>query len=196
MNTKSIEEYIYSLENPKDCKELTINKLSITGEIQTIDLNDLYNFQKLERLSLCNMTIGENDLLILEKLENLKVLQLYNCDFSNDNLYAYFNSIDIEELVIDNTEINFNSIKKKYNKVIAKNVAHVYDIDCIELDISKATTVDFQKLEFEKYEKLIVSKSQYSSQKKIFTEYKNKIELVVKDDYYDELGDLYEENKD
>ena len=196
MNTKSIEEYIYSLENPKDCKELTINKLSITGEIQTIDLNDLYNFQKLERLSLCNMTIGENDLLILEKLENLKVLKLYNCDFSIDNLYAYFNSIDIEELVIDNTEINFNSIKKKYNKVIAKNVAHVYDIDCIELDISKATTVDFQKLEFEKYEKLIVSKSQYSSQKKIFTEYKNKIELVVKDDYYDELGDLYEENKD
>ncbi len=196
MNTKSIEEYIYSLENPKDCKELTINKLSITGEIQTIDLNDLYNFQKLERLSLCNMTIGENDLLILEKLENLKVLKLYNCDFSNDNLYAYFNSIDIEELVIDNTEINFNSIKKKYNKVIAKNVAHVYDIDCIELDISKATTVDFQKLEFEKYEKLIVSKSQYSSQKNIFTEYKNKIELVVKDDYYDELGDLYEENKD
>lgn len=196
MNTKSIEEYIYSLENPKDCKELTINKLSITGEIQTIDLNDLYNFQKLERLSLCNMTIGENDLLILEKLENLKVLKLYNCDFSNDNLYAYFNSIDIEELVIDNTEINFNSIKKKYNKVIAKNVAHVYDINCIELDISKATTVDFQKLEFEKYEKLIVSKSQYSSQKNIFTEYKNKIELVVKDDYYDELGDLYEENKD
>ncbi len=196
MNTKSIEEYIYSLENPKDCKELTINKLSITGEIQTVDLNDLYNFQKLERLSLCNMTIGENDLLILEKLENLKVLKLYNCDFSNDNLYAYFNSIDIEELVIDNTEINFNSIKKKYNKVIAKNVAHVYDIDCIELDISKATTVDFQKLEFEKYEKLIVSKSQYSSQKNIFTEYKNKIELVVKDDYYDELGDLYEENKD
>lgn len=196
MNTKSIEEYIYSLENSKDCKELTINKLSITGEIQTIDLNDLYNFQKLERLSLCNMTIGENDLLILEKLENLKVLKLYNCDFSNDNLYAYFNSIDIEELVIDNTEINFNSIKKKYNKVIAKNVAHVYDIDCIELDISKATTVDFQKLEFEKYEKLIVSKSQYSSQKNIFTEYKNKIELVVKDDYYDELGDLYEENKD
>lgn len=196
MNTKSIEEYIYSLENPKDCKELTINKLSITGEIQTVDLNDLYNFQKLESLSLCNMTIGENDLLILEKLENLKVLKLYNCDFSNDNLYAYFNSIDIEELVIDNTEINFNSIKKKYNKVIAKNVAHVYDIDCIELDISKATTVDFQKLEFEKYEKLIVSKSQYSSQKNIFTEYKNKIELVVKDDYYDELGDLYEENKD
>lgn len=196
MNTKSIEEYIYSLENPKDCKELTINKLSITGKIQTVDLNDLYNFQKLERLSLCNMTIGENDLLILEKLENLKVLKLYNCDFSNDNLYAYFNSIDIEELVIDNTEINFNSIKKKYNKVIAKNVAHVYDIDCIELDISKATTVDFQKLEFEKYEKLIVSKSQYSSQKNIFTEYKNKIELVVKDDYYDELGDLYEENKD
>ena len=196
MNTKSIEEYIYSLENPKDCKELTINKLSITGEIQTVDLNDLYNFQKLERLSLCNMTIGENDLLFLEKLENLKVLKLYNCDFSNDNLYAYFNSIDIEELVIDNTEINFNSIKKKYNKVIAKNVAHVYDIDCIELDISEATTVDFQKLEFEKYEKLIVSKSQYSSQKNIFTEYKNKIELVVKDDYYDELGDLYEENKD
>ena len=47
MNTKSIEEYIYSLENPKDCKELTINKLSITGEIQTVDLNDLYNFSIL-----------------------------------------------------------------------------------------------------------------------------------------------------
>ena len=142
------------------------------------------------------MTIGENDLLILGKIENLKVLKLYNCDFSNDNLYAYFNSIEIEELVIDNTEMNFNAIKKKYNKVIAKNVVNIYDIDCNELDVSKAITVDFQKLEFEKYEKLIVSKSQYSSQKNIFTEYKNKIELVVKDDYYDELGDLYEENKD
>lgn len=196
MSTKSIEEYIYSLENPRECRELTINKLSITGEIQTVDLNDLYNFPKLESLSLCNMTIGENDLLILGKLKSLKVLKLYNCDFSNDNLYAYFNSIDIEELTIDNTEMDFNSIKKKYEKVVAKNVINIYDIDCIELDISKAITVDFQKLEFEKYEKLIVSKSQYSSQKNIFTEYENNIGLVVKDDYYDEIGDIYEENKD
>lgn len=196
MSTKSIEEYIYSLENPRECRELTINKLSITGEIQTVDLNDLYNFPKLESLSLCNMTIGENDLLILGKLESLKVLKLYNCDFSNDKLYAYFNSIDIEELTIDNTEMDFNSIKKKYKKVVAKNVINIYDIDCIELDISKAITVDFQKLEFEKYEKLIVSKSQYSSQKNIFTEYENNIGLVVKDDYYDEIGDIYEENKD
>lgn len=192
MNTKSIEEYIYSLENPKECKELTINKLSITGEVQTVDLNDLYNFPKLESLSLCNMTFGENDLLILGKLENLKVLKLYNCDFSNDNLYAYFNNIEIEELVIDNTEMNFNAIKKKYNKVIAKNVANIYDINCNELDISKAITVDFQKLYFEKYEKLIVNKFQYLSQKNIFIEYKNNIELVVKDDYYDEMGDIYE----
>lgn len=192
MNTKSVEEYIYSLENPKECKELTINKLSITGEVQTIDLNDLYNFPKLEILSLCNMTIGENDLLILGKLENLKVLKLYSCDFSNDNLYAYFNSIEIEELVIDNTEMNFSTIKKKYNKVIAKNVANIYDINCNELDISKAITVDFHKLHFEKYEKLIVSKSQYLSQKNIFVEYKNNIELVVKDGYYDEMGDIYE----
>lgn len=192
MNTKSIEEYIYSLENPKECKELTINKLSITGEVQTVDLNDLYNFPKLESLSLCNMTFGENDLLILGKLENLKVLKLYNCDFSNDNLYAYFNSIEIEELVIDNTEMNFNAIKKKYNKVIAKNVANIYDINCNELDISKAITVDFQKLYFEKYEKLIINKFQYLSQKNIFIEYKNNIELVVKDDYYDEMGDIYE----
>lgn len=192
MNTKSIEEYIYSLENPKECKELTINKLSITGEVQTVDLNDLYNFPKLESLSLCNMTFGENDLLILGKLENLKVLKLYNCDFSNDNLCAYFNSIEIEELVIDNTEMNFNAIKKKYNKVIAKNVANIYDINCNELDISKAIAVDFQKLYFEKYEKLIVNKFQYLSQKNIFIEYKNNIELVVKDDYYDEMGDIYE----
>ena len=88
--------------------------------------------------------------------------------------------------------MNFNAIKKKYNKVIAKNVANIYDINCNELDISKAITVDFQKLYFEKYEKLIVNKFQYLSQKNIFIEYKNNIELVVKDDYYDEMGDIYE----
>ena len=48
------------------------------------------------------------------------------------------------------------------------------------------------KLYFEKYEKLIVNKFQYLSQKNIFIEYKNNIELVVKDDYYDEMGDIYE----
>lgn len=196
MITESIKDYVYSLENLNECRELTINKLSTTGEVLAVDLNDLYNFPNLENLSLCNMTIGENDLLILKSLENLKVLKLYNCDFSNSNLYLYFNNLSIEELVIDNTELDFNIIKKKFNKVTLKNVVNIYDIDCIELDISKAITVDFQKLNFEKYEKLIISKSQYLSQKNIFIEHKNNIELVVKDDYFDEIGDIYEENKD
>lgn len=191
MNTKSIEEYIYSLENPKECNELTINKLSITGEIQTVDLNDLYNFPKLESLSLCNMTIGENDLLILESIKTLKALKLYNCDFSNDNLYAYLNNIEIEELVIDNTEIDFSLIDKKYNIVVARDVSNVYGISCDELNVSKANNVDFQKLEIEKYNKLIISESQYSSQKELFKA-SNGIEILIKSDFYDEIGDIYE----
>lgn len=191
MNTKSIEEYIYSLDNPKECKELTINKLSITGEIQTVDLNDLYNFPNLESLSLCNMTIGEQDLLILESIKTLKALKLYNCDFSNDNLYAYFNNIEIEELVIDNTEIDFSLIDKKYNIVVARDVSNVYGISCNELNISKANNVDFQKLEIEKYNKLVISESQYSSQKELFKA-SNGIEILIKSDFYDEIGDIYE----
>ena len=191
MNTKSIEEYIYSLENPKECNELTINKLSITGEIQTVDLNDLYNFPNLESLSLCNMTIGEKDLLILESIKTLKALKLYNCDFSNDNLYAYFNNIEIEELVIDNTEIDFSLIDKQYNIVVARDVSNVYGISCNELNISKANNVDFQKLEIEKYNKLVISESQYSSQKELFKA-SNGIEILIKSDFYDEIGDIYE----
>lgn len=191
MNTKSIEEYIYSLDNPKECKELTINKLSIIGEIQTVDLNDLYNFPNLESLSLCNMTIGEKDLLILESIKTLKTLKLYNCDFSNDNLYAYFNNIEIEELVIDNTEIDFSLIDKKYNIVVARDVSNVYGISCDELNVSKANNVDFQKLEIEKYNKLVISESQYSSQKELFKA-SNGIEILIKSDFYDEIGDIYE----
>lgn len=195
MITESIKDYVYSLENPNECRELTINKLSITGEILAVDLNDLYNFPNLESLSLCNMTIGENDLLILESLEYLKVLKLYNCDFSNNNLYIYFNKLSIEELVLDNTEIDFNLIKKKFNKVTLKNVVNIYGVDCNELDISKAITVDFQKLSIEKYVRLIISKSQYLTNKNILTVNGNNIQLVVKSDYYDEIEDVYEENK-
>ncbi len=195
MITESIKDYVYSLENLNECRELTINKLSITGEVLAVDLNDLYNFPNLENLSLCNMTIGENDLLILKSLENLKVLKLYNCDFSNNNLYLYFNNLSIKELVIDNTELDFNIIKKKFNKVTLKNVANIYGIDCNELDISKAITVDFQKLNIEKYAKLIISKSQYLMNKNVLSVNKNNIQLVVKSDYYDEIEDIYEENK-
>lgn len=194
MITESIKDYVYSLENQNECRELTINKLSIIGEVLVVDLNDLYNFPNLENLSLCNMTIGENDLLILKSLENLKVLKLYNCDFSNNNLYLYFNILSIEELVIDNTELDFSVIKKKFNKATLKNVVNIYGIDCNELDISKATSVDFQKINFEKYTKLIISKSQYLTNKNILSVNKNNIQIVVKNDYYDEIEDIYEEN--
>lgn len=192
MVTESINEYIFSLNDINECKELTVNKLDIDGEILTIDLNDLYNIPNLESLSICNMTIGENDIFVLENLKNLKILKLYNCDFSNKLLSSYFNNILINELVVDNTELDFNLIKVKYNKVIAKNISNIYDINSSELDISNAIGVDAEKIDFRKYDKLIISKSQYISQKGIFTKQKGSTKIIVKSDLYDVVERTYE----
>ena len=66
MVTESIRDFVFALNNLDDCVELTINKLSVDGNVLVVDLNDLYSFPNLENLSLCDMTIGERDLLILE----------------------------------------------------------------------------------------------------------------------------------
>lgn len=189
MITQSIKDYVFSLKNIDECTELTINKLDIDGEILAVDLNDLYKFPNLENLSLCNMTIGENDMIILSSLPKLKTLKLYNCDFSNNNLYLYFNNLLIDELFIDNTEIDFNLIKKKFDKVTARNVVQIYDINCNELNISKAISVDFKRIEMEKYNKITISKSQYLNNRNLF-ENNIDVELSVVDDYYNEIGDI------
>ena len=188
MNTQSVNDYVFSLRNIDECTELTINKIDVNGEILSVDLNDLYKFPNLEILSLCNMTIGENDMVILCSLPKLKTLKLYNCDFSNDNLYLYFNNFSIEKLLIDNTEIDFNLIKKKFDVVTARNVAQIYGINCYELNICKANSVDFNKIEIEKYNKIIISKSQYLHNQNLLKNNSN-VELLVVDDYYNEIGD-------
>ena len=189
MITQSIKDYVFSLKNIDECAELTINRLDIDGEILAVDLNDLYKFPNLEGLSLCNLTIGENDIIILHLLNKLKTLKLYNCDFSNNTLYIYFNNFSIDELFIDNTEIDFNLIKKKFDKVTARNVVQIYDINCNELNISKAISVDFKRIEMEKYNKITISKSQYLNNKNLF-ENNSDVELSVVDDYYNEIGDI------
>lgn len=189
MITQSIKDYVFSLKNIDECAELTINRLDIDGEILAVDLNDLYKFPNLEGLSLCNLTIGENDMIILHSLPKLKTLKLYNCDFSNNSLYLYFNNFSIDELFIDNTEIDFNLIKKKFDKVTARNVVQIYDINCNELNISKAISVDFKRIEIEKYNKITISKSQYLNNKNLF-ENNSDVELSVVDDYYNEIGDI------
>lgn len=65
-----------------------INKIKHAKESQ----DDLYKFPNLEILSLCNMTIRENDMVILCSLPKLKTIKLYNCDFSDDNLLIIFQS--------------------------------------------------------------------------------------------------------
>ncbi len=189
MNTQSIKDYVYSLKNIDECTELTINKIDIDGEILAVDLNDLYKFPNLNSLSLCNMTIGENDMMILSSLPKLKTLKLYNCDFSNNDLYFYFNNLSIDELFIDNTEINFNLIKKKFDMVTARNVIQIYNINCNELNISKADSVDFERIEIKKYNKITVSKSQYLHNKTLFKN-NNGVEISVVDEYYNVIGDI------
>lgn len=192
MVTESIKDFIFALNKLDDCVELTINKLSVDGNILMVDLNDLYSLPNLEKLSLCDMTIGEKDLLILESLKKLKVLKLYNCDFSNNDLFSYFNHLAIEELVIDNTEINFTLINKHFNKVIVKNVKNIYNTNCDILDVSKAIMVDFNNLKIEKYKKLFVSKTQYLKNKHLFEINKGNTNIIVMNDFYDEIGDTYE----
>ena len=188
MVTESIKDYAFALNSLDDCKELTVNKLDIDGNILSVDLNDLYNFKNLKSLSLCNMTIGENDLLILKSLNNLKTLKLYNCDFSNNDLFNYFNDLTIDELVLDNTEINFNLIKKHFKNVIVKNISNIYNINADCLNISKSLIVDFNNLKTNEYKKLIVNKNQYLKNQQLLKN--SNIEVV--NEYYDEVGDIYE----
>ena len=91
MKTDSIIEYMSAVSDYNSITELNINKFDIVGEIQNVDLNDLEYFPNLQKLTLSNLTLDDDDLTNISKLNNLEVLELFNCEIFVDGFNYLFN---------------------------------------------------------------------------------------------------------
>lgn len=188
MKTESIIEYVNAIDDYNNITELNINRFNILGEILCVDLNDLEYFPRLSKLSLFSLSLDDKDLQKIASLNNLEVLELYNCDISIDGFFYLFNDMKCSNLLLDNSYVDFSKINIRYNKIILRNIVGINNFKCDVLDISK-TDFDIMNLPND-LKTLIISKTQYDMYEEFFKS--KKIHLVVKSDEYDEVVAEYE----
>ena len=158
INTKSIVDIVESSLNKKitdidfndlkSIKYLRICKISF-DDILNVDFSELEYFPNIEELSIEGCMIDYSVLDILEKLLNLKKISFIDCDFIDDSK-EYFESLDIEELVLNNVigieGVLFSNITKLIivNMPINFNVKNINTLDVSRADISKVNLIEFQ----------------------------------------------------
>lgn len=191
MKTQSIIEYMNVFNGTnKDVLELTINHFNILGEIEEVDLMDLLNFPNLEKLTLINLTLDDQSILILTKLNNLKELSLINCEILIKNNYKEL--LKVKQLSVDNTYfeeyINNNTLDYLEIKNLSYNCEN---IKTNTLKIDKAN-IDLNTLDFNNINNIIISKKQFEEHKEFLFTNKLNTHLIIKDDKYDEVLEEYD----
>lgn len=137
---------IKSKEELEKIKKLKVNKISLSGEILKVNYEELLNFPNLETLYFENCTLDFLAMSILTKLNKLKKLYLINCEILDDNSKLLAN-LNLENLVIDHTVLNFNNlpILKALNITLARIDMPNIKIITENLDIANVT---YQSIDF------------------------------------------------
>ena len=173
--------------NYDDVTDVLLNRFDIIGDIVYVDFNELLNFKNIEKLSLVNFSLGDDLIYLLYKLNNLKSLRLINCDINFDS--ELFNNLKIDDLVLDNTFINFSVINRKYNLVELRNLnINCSDIRCDSLDIS-SSMIDIGSVNFDNIDTLVLSNSQFKNCSIFNSNYP--VNITVKDDDSGEVISKY-----
>lgn len=181
-----IELYDSKYEN---INELTLNRFNIVGEINNIEFEDLLYFINLEKLTLINLIIDEKALCVLIKLNKLIDLSFINCEIICD--LFLFNSLHLQKLILDNTDLVEYINSNVFNFLEVKNM----NVNCEKLMTNTLkvdkSDININTINFNNIRKLIISKNQYENNKDLFVN-RNNIHLIVKDNEYDEVVFEYE----
>lgn len=183
INTDSIKDLVRCLDNNdfNNIKELNINRFDITGEITRVDFNDLNYFPNLEALALNNLTINDDDLIIISNLKKIVKLCFINCDFTGD-IITLLNNMKLKELVLDNSLIDLKLLTSNYDKLTISNMKYITNnLSTNILDISKAD-VNISDINNIKSKQLIISHKQYFENKEFFNILKSKMHITVMED--------------
>ena len=110
---KDENDKIYDVDLEK-INEVVLNTKNLRGMILDVNVRDLLLLQNLKSCYIKNMQLTDNEIGVLNKLSNLKELQLHNCWFLNKKEKL---TLDIETLAIVNC-YNFRSdILKKLKQL-------------------------------------------------------------------------------
>lgn len=138
LKSKELKEYIYLELNKnraepiydEDLEKITdlqLNTLDLIGEQTDVTIFDLIFFKNLKYCTLINMNISDKELDVLNKLQNLKFLQLDNCIFSNNKKLQ----LKLSDLVINNCS---NVKMHIYEDITSLENLHI--VNCENVDIT------------------------------------------------------------
>ena len=150
-----------TIEDLKQIKNITINRLGYGEDILKIDYDEMLYFEDLEELNIFNCMINKKAMENITKLKKIKILNIYNSDFV-DYIDDMFSNINIERLVISDT-VGISKITLKNLKYL--ELRNIKDIDLLIkdvdiLDISN-TEMNIRKLNLANVKQVIISKRNY-----------------------------------
>lgn len=173
---KQIEEILP--EELLQIKNITINRLGFGDEILKINYDEILYFSNLEELTIFNCMINNELMDNILKLNNLKILKIYNSDFIDLPNYI-FDNLKINELTISNS-LGLKDIKLEGLMYLElKNIKMDFSISDIGiLNISNVNTkINISKLK--NIKKVIISEKDYYKEKILSSMNSN---IIVVDD--------------
>ena len=134
---KKSNDPIYD-EDLSKITEITLNGLDLIGDPTDISIYDLIFFKNLTTLYISDKDISDKELDIINKLSNLRFLQLDNCVFSDNKKM----NLELSGLVINNCpKVKINI----YSDIKTLETLHI--VNCDNVDISGiATLSNLEKL--------------------------------------------------
>ena len=132
-------------------------------EESVVDINDLKYFENIEEIYIENCMVDEIYITNLKSLKNLKKIEFIHCDFIDD-IREYFNSLNLEELIINDVigieDYIFSNIKKL---VIINSDFNFYVSFVDTLDISRCSNIKTNLYELDVNE-LIINANQLTDE--------------------------------
>ena len=145
-------------------ESLYIDRFDIDGTILNVDYSDLLLFSNLKYLTISKCILDYNFFEIIKKID-LETLTLSNCEIIDD-VSEIIDNLRIKNLNIENTNFNFKWFKNLYFKsLIIRNMDIDTDfiVNTKSLDISKSNLKNYDFLNSNVIQKLIISTNQYTS---------------------------------
>lgn len=160
INTEYIMDYISVMLNKKpedietkDLKAITnlsLRATDIAGEFQETDFSDLQYFTELEELDLSNMMVTRQTLEYICRLEKIKELKFYNCEFMT-TIEGITGLKKIEQLTFVSTKPSDISSVAKLSSLKKLGLIHLILVDMKfisylanleELDLTNSNVMD------------------------------------------------------
>lgn len=136
--------------NIDDINELSLVNKSFLGEELNINLEELYKFKGLKKLSIKFFTINDEIIKALNKLEKLEILEMYTCKFQTieklngniKNIY-FFNAENLNLDILETKRVEIIRIENS-------GLVDLYKFSKFEglktLEIVKCQLISFPKL--------------------------------------------------